>query len=588
MSDFRPRRTFPALALALSLVLTLPSAATAQPRDLSALELVPAELPLVLLVPNLRGLSDAVARFNGALAIDEPMMADLLGTFRTVSGFSRGLDDGGSVLLAATDLNAFAMTGTVPLIAFFPISSYPEFLANFGAAAGAAGTVSALTLPVTGEEVFVREVGRYALVGDDRAAVEGYAAPTGATAAANLGAFGTTYATSSEAVLVFNAGSIRELARALLASGLGAWDSLAGQAGMGAMTSSIVALYGQIADSFLRDLDTAVLTFDVGTEGFGVSGSLRFLAGSAWGGAFGPGGAGATYLEGLSDRPWIMVSGMDLSGLRVGTILDQYTSSGDSQIDAWARVYTQAFETMRGVRAMGSAMYRPAEGATGDAALDTVNYYVTDDAAGYIDRFASYYTEINGVALSLGSFPSADGTTVQEQSMTYRSGFERDVAQVGGTSAHRFQLQVEYSDPLMQSLMESMSTANFSDMSGLVAASGDRVVMVTGTEEARLADVLSSLAAGGGLGADSTLADLRAHSIIEAPNGEVFMRMDGLIGLLMPMAPEGLDTGAGEAQPLAAFVHTGDATLAARMYLPYSTVVSLIHTMTRVQTITPM
>jgi hypothetical protein len=587
MSPIRPLRTL--LAVALSLALALPSAATAQPRDLSALELVPAELPLVLLVPNLRGLSDAVARFNGGLAIDEPMMADLLGTFRTVSGFSRGLDDAGSVLLAATDLTSFAMTGTVPLIAFFPISSYPEFLANFGAAAGAAGAVSALTLPVTGEEVFVREVGRYALIGDDRAAIEAYAAPTGATAAANLGAFGTTYATSSDAVLLFNAGSVRELGRALLASGLGAWDSLAGQAGMGAMTSSIVALYGQLADSFLRDLDTAVLTFDVGTEGFGVSGSLRFLAGSAWGGAFAPAGAGATYLDGLPDRPWLMVSGMDLSGLHVGTILDQYTSSGDAQTDAWARVYTQAFETMRGVRAMGSAMYRPEAGGTAEgAALDTVNYYVTDDAAAYVDRFASYYTELNGVALSLGSFPSADGATVQEQSMTYRSGFERAVAEVGGATAHRFQLQVEYSDPTMQLLMESMSTANFSDMSGLVAASGDRVVMVTGTEEARLAAALTSLAAGGGVGADSALADLRSHSLIEAPAGEIYMRMDGFLGFFLPGAPDTLDTGGGEAQPLAAFVHTGDATLAGRMYLPYSSVVSFIHAMTRVQALTPM
>ena len=102
----------------------------------SALNMIPADAPVAMVVPSLSGLSLKAATLNeqsmGSAVIH---MANLLGTIKQMAGVQEGVNNDGPLVVVATDAAALGKNGRAdqpPMVVAIPVSDYGAFVGQLG------------------------------------------------------------------------------------------------------------------------------------------------------------------------------------------------------------------------------------------------------------------------------------------------------------------------------------------------------------------------------------------------------------------------------------------------------------------------
>ncbi|MDX1683491.1 MAG: hypothetical protein R3336_10245, partial [Phycisphaeraceae bacterium] len=191
------------VALVASLMTAGP--AFASEREVTqALNMVPADTDLVILVPNMTRLNQNVSAFNDRFNFNVPQMADIVGEFQRVSGFVDGVRRDGAWLLIA---NMKPDQATVPLM-LVAMEDYDQFRGNFKTGETADGiTPIEISGGWTG---YARSLGPYALLGRDRQAMASYQpSRSGPEMLREIGALGRRYAAEADLIAMLDVGVIR-------------------------------------------------------------------------------------------------------------------------------------------------------------------------------------------------------------------------------------------------------------------------------------------------------------------------------------------------------------------------------------------
>jgi hypothetical protein len=565
----------PAAALALALVLcaslrlgasTAPPAteappprdlSTAQAEALSALDLVPARAPIIVLVPSLGALHSRLSAMADAVGLDAVPYNDLLGALRRELGWTSGLRLDGPLVAW---LDPFGET-TGPIVVV-PVSDYAAFLGGLGAVP-APGGVTALP-PTSGYLSHAREVPGYAVLGPSAREVEAVVLPPPSSLTTSLGALGLTAAARAEAALILNVEVLSPMLLPLVNSMFGAWEAMLHDPSLPpesrASMEAVINAYRYVVNVTLTETRTSVLSLDLDEAWTAFDWTWQFRPGSTLAAAFPSGRPVEARLARLPDAPYYVAFAANLEGLALMPLIEGIASAFPTG-GPWASVMGGAVDLMRGVTGMGSAWYVGATSPAGNRldAFAVAGYYEVPDSADYAGRARRYIESLAGVSLPME--PGAGA-------LTYEVGYVGGALTVDGVPVDTYDLRMR--------LPPGSPPMPFSEYGGYaVQVDPTHYLMTTTQDESLLRAALGTLRAGGGLGGRPEIAALRAAALTEPTVAEMFVDVEqcarGLGELLTAMGLGGLplEPPAG-LPPMAFFGHVADTGIATRTVLPHA------------------
>ena len=262
----RLRRQFLAAGLALALVLGSAVRAGAQ-----VLEQVPGDAIVVFKVKNLGGLNTKLAKWAKGLGLDveNPEMADPLGSLLAETKMEKGIDRAGDLAIAYVDPASVGETDNEKsILLLVPTSSYAEFLKNFKSTADEGGVTKAT--PQEGEDLYVANWGKFAAMSPSKGLLG--KKPTGL----KLDGVSARESDAKDAIVYANLKALRAKALPALKDGRAQVMTQVeeGLKGAGEKAAKFVPLakvavsqYIGVAERFLTDARGATVGFNVGDAG---------------------------------------------------------------------------------------------------------------------------------------------------------------------------------------------------------------------------------------------------------------------------------------------------------------------------------
>ena len=97
------------------------------------LNAVPKNAQVVVIVPNIGGLSKKITAFGKALGLgDIQGFTDPLGELKREGGIEKGLNENGAIIVVLSGLEDSIKNGEEPnFVVFMPVTDYNDFVANF-------------------------------------------------------------------------------------------------------------------------------------------------------------------------------------------------------------------------------------------------------------------------------------------------------------------------------------------------------------------------------------------------------------------------------------------------------------------------
>ena len=581
------------LSVALSIVQSV-VASTEHDGMRAALNLIPADAPVALVVPNLADLSHKIAKLNEeALGSSVPQMADVLGTMKLMGGAIHGVNDAGAFVAYITSIEGLVddnHASEPPYVVLVPVSDYAAFVGNFGGNADAAMTELTLT---GGSQGFAKKVGGYAAISATQELVAGYENPNAVAAiASGVGAVGRQSFSISDVFVVANFKAMAPVIMPKLQELMGMFEEgfeqgLAEEAAdpeVMQLGQTIMRLYIDGIRAMVRDTSMAVAGLDITSKGVGMSYTLQLEPESKMGQVITTGGGAARQLARLSNGPYMFASGMDFQGIDVPALLNKvlakFPEEGEGDgAGGFMSVLKQEIDLGIHTKGMGMAYLLPKADPNnlmpmmGGAGLNAVVVIETadGDGAAYLKKVEKLILDING--LKLGDMDPAGGPDAQP--MTMNAKYTPNVMQIDGVQVDSFQVQYQLPPQMMQEMgpmAPMMMMMGGMGYNGYAAANGSCVVMTTTTDAATMKLALASASQqDGGLGVDGPIKRVREMALLNDPTYESYISIPGVMGMgnmflgMMGQAPVEVPA---DMPPVAMAKSIKDHGVSIRVYVP--------------------
>lgn len=545
----------------------------------AVLDQAPADAQVVIVVPNMKQLSDKLANLQRQLQIPVPEMADLLAEFKRESGMEQGLKDDGAAMIVLGDLGPMIReeVGEPPGVVLMEVSDYGQFVGNFGGKADDA--VTALQMP-GGEPGFARPLGSFAVFGPDRAIVEAYAAGKAANRMAELaGKFGQTYLGQSDAFVYVDLQALAPALRPKIQQAMDQVKQMArGEGGeQAAMMMGLVNLYGSALDTILEDGQALTFGVDFSDGGIGLTKTIQARPGSTMASYFpGPGaqGGAASMLKALPNQPYLFATAMDTRAIDLAKILTRFQAAvGDG--GGWiARLYGDMGPMMKLTEGYAQAWYAPTQmAAMGPGLMNVVSVYDTTDGPAYAAATKKYFENLNGVNVAMGP---------DMGQMSFATSYTPAATKVEGVDVDQYNMAMTLPPELMAEMgpaagvLMMMGGLNYQ---GYLATRGDKVIMTTGLDQPTLAAALKSVDAPGGLGDDPGIKQARDQALPQPLAMEVHFSPSGFLAtantFMQMFGQQALPAGDG-LPPISMGLGVQDSGVAGRFYLPIASLKGII------------
>lgn len=570
------------IATLLTLVLAPLHAVAAQAK---VLDKVPADAPLVVVLPSLSGLSQKIAMLHDALGLQQPEMANMLGEFKSMTGMTQGLDDTGTLAVVITDVSVMVdgAHGPPPVVVLAPVKDYAAFVSNYGGAAGDA--ISSLTMP-DGQAAFARPIEGYAVMGSSKQAVEEFQATGDAGSfSKRLGKLDSRSLKGSDAVILLN---FDVLAPALLPKLAEARQQMLAEMG-GAqndndtmeLATAFLSLYMDGIETVLTGGSTFAAGFDLSERGVGLTSTLAIKADSELSGYFQPpAGPGATpYLAKLSKQAYIAAMGMDCETINLGAIIERISAKLPQQEQAQgiAALIGPSLELTKPIKGVSVAYYQGDQMAMmGGAMVKTVSVIHVDNSKIYLADYQAYMQAINNVKIALDNNAGPGG---EGASISITAAYTPNALQIDDVQVDDYQVQYEFPPQMMQQLgpmAPMMMMMGATGQSGYIAAKDGYVVLTSARDAKLMKQALAAIDHGNGLGVGDSLAQVRADALPDKPSMEWYLSVPGLVNgtvnmFLAMMGQQPLNVPP-DLPPIGAALTIEDGGLYSRTFVPMSVV----------------
>ncbi len=562
----------------------------------AALSQAPEGAQLVVIIPSMSELSGKLSMLNQTLGLDQDELTDALGAFKAEVGIADGLDDAGSALFVVQDLATAIQNEAEPdVLMVLPVTDYPAFVASFQAegAAPAGEGVTEVVLP-DGQAGFAREVGGYAILGNNQQAVTDYAAGGDADAIGNrVGALGREYLGSCDAAAYVDLEALAPMLIQKIDEVIAEVQENFNQtAEMGMMDPSslesmqaMMAMYSTAGKAIIGSAEGVVITLDISEHGIGLTDAIQFKPDSAVM-KYLPGGGGntASILSRLPKGSYIVAGAFDAKAFAFADLMEAAVAAfpeGNAQAD----LYRKAVPMVKQIQRYAGVFYTPDPNAlmAGTGALNMLQTYEVPDSAAYLTQAKEYIAGMNGTSIPLG-IPSPDGAAL---AMTYATSYTDNALQLDGVQVDQYSMNAQMPPQMMMQMgpMAGMMQM-FTNFNGYAAEADGYYLSTTTLDQQLMAKGLATGKTGDGIGTDDALAEVREKAVPPSTAAEAYLSFGGVIETVGPMAMMfGLPAieAPADLPPVGMGLGVDGQSAAARLYVPNETTKFIIDTVKDVQ-----
>ena len=514
-------------------VLSLLSPAMAQQVQ-TPLDLVPAGAQMAIIVPSLSGLSQKIAALNNALGLNVPGMADALGEFKQNAGLTQGLRDDGPLVVSLPQITGNPDGGAPAFLVAVPVSKYGDFVR--GLSGNPDNALSELKMP-DGQNAFSKNVGGdagYAIVGAQKALVEGFQAGGGAATLASAGKVGARALSGSDVAIVFNVQSMAPTLQPMLQSAMAIamMEAARGQAdpAMAATQKAVMGMYNDALSALLRDTAIAVVGLDLSDAGVGMSWTAQLKPNSYMAGIFTNGSPAAGLITKLPDRPYLFATAMNFGNINVKQMVtDALAKLPEANVGGPVVGMIRAWLPLIGtVQGMSQAYYVPPGGAAGGSMLQSAGIISTTDAKGYIQAFQTQATALNGKQFPVGKPANPNAAP---PAITFTTNYNANAVQVDGVNVDQYQVSFTLPPEITQQAgPAAMMLMGGNGYTGFIAAANNFVVQTTVPDVQLVKASLASIKDNAGIGAAGPIPAVRTKLPPDAAM-EAYVNLGGAVTL---------------------------------------------------------
>ncbi len=550
----------------------------------AVLDQAPANAQIVVVIPNMKGLSDKLAKLQEALQIPAPEMSNLLEEFKNTSGMVNGLKDDGAAMIVFTDIVKM-MEGDgnePPMAVAIEVTDYAAFVGNFEG--NAADEVAHLSMD--GSDGYARKVGDFAVFGPNEADVKAYAPAQGAgKIAAAVGKLGERYMSGGDALVYVDLQALGPVLKPKMKEGFDEMIAAMKEeipADQAAMIEGMFAMYYEAIDAILTDGQGGVMALDLSDDGIGITKALQARPGSTLARYF-PGGKRDSLLNAAPSKPYLMAMGIDTKAIDLVAIFERVLAKMPDDAGPLSKLYKDALPAMKLVNGAATVWYAPPEGQmmAGPGMLNMVNLYDTTDGPGYLAATKTYFDALNNVQIPMEE--------VGAEPMKFTTSYTAGAMNLEGVSVDQYSMKMAMPPELMQQMgpaAGAIAMMGGLGYEGLIGAKGNRVVMTTSMDAMTMSGALQSADKADGLGAQAGIAEARAKALPPDSAVEMYISVEGILQTVNPLVqmfagqalpvPEGMP-------PISMGMSADNGGIAGRLYLPIKTLQGIVETAMTVQ-----
>jgi hypothetical protein len=539
-SAFRmPLRLGLAAGLASSLV-----AGVAHAGMPGVLDRVPVDAPMFVAIPDLQSMLTDVTAFSNEIGDALPAEAReaiaQIGVLQLLVS-QPGMNANGSAAIVfipnpAAGPNEDPMTAAAVL----PITDFGAFAESpFVQGQGAQMNGGVMTLDFFGQSVFIRDLGGFAVVGDDRDLVSEFDGQKGRMGAHKtaLGVTGDRVANSSDAMLVANV----EMLAPGMREGLGMMEQqvafLAAMGG-GPAVGEGFGVVKMVAENFMRDASSGMIGINFSAEGVALDIASQFSEGSELSQMFAAGDADSDELLTRMPRMDFLIAGAaDTSSpgiQKIAAALNEFSSSMQEAAaeQLGGEAPTLGFDKLSNATGFTGAIgAAPAMGGGGLFA-NSLAYYRVPDAAQARKDIKAGMAEANGVTAA---------------GVTYTTMYEEGAQTIAGLEADAYSLQTQMDPNAMggaggmgmmadPAMIQQMMFGFTGGPNGFIAQDNDGLFM-TASKNSQLLEraVNASKGDADDLSENPTFTETRKH-LMDAPTAQFYIAADQIANTVGPFA----------------------------------------------------
>lgn len=521
----------------------------AAPTVTAMLDQAAGDAEIVIAIPSLSGLSEAVAAFATETGLDQiaPEFDDGLGAFKRQMGWLEGVDDEGAMLVVVSGL-ADAITaemndqpgGDPEAIMLVPVSNYQVFVAQLGGDPAADATaVTYKNLDGYQSDGYAKELNGYAVMGDTLEAVQAYAAgDQGKAMAEALGPIVTDYLNGGDALIVLDMAALAPSFNLAIDKALEEINAeIQGPdngmpAGMDGMLTSMINLYEQSGRLLVDGTDKLLLSMDFGDDGVGMTVSSKLTGDSELAGFFAPAaeakgesGSGAL-LASLPDQSYIFASSVDATRFGLTALVEKITEAmGDGNDAGFMAMYQESLAIMKDVKGVASVFYAPDPAAMMAGGFYTsLTVYDVADADAFLASQKASLEKLSEIKVALPAMQAGQ----PESEMTFTTTYTEKALVIDGTEVHQFQINTILPPEMMQQFGPMAALMGNSGTGGYIAAKDGKVIVSTVTDPQLITRGLQALGNDDGVGSAGTIATLRENNLPDDASMEVYLSLAGI------------------------------------------------------------
>lgn len=480
------------------------------------LEKAPSDAVFVIAVPNPDKMQKSIQSLTTATELPLPLpgVSDTLAMMGVHGG-------------VATDKSLALVVMGVPddeddepkILALVPVTSYADFLDNFGVKPGAAGGID--EFEVEGEAGFARDIGGgYAVMSNIRDLVADYK-PGDGRLKADMGPVGERLADTSDLVIVANVGAAMPAMKAAAArAGEGLGDQL-GMMGIEAGAAAENPMAQWLADQFADSAKVVVGGLKAGGLGLSLEMAASFKEGSAMAGMFATRGNANALMGRLPGAPFLLAGALDTSSPGVKKFFKSVAEkAGEMGAAEGSGLFSSGLADADG-QAFTIGM-SPTMLMGGGVLTNTVQFTKAADPDAALASVKSEMTALHGRTI---------------EGMTYEFTYKEGGAKVGERTVDSWQLKMQSdgSDPMAMQAM-SMIFGPSGGPGGYISKVDGGLVRTYARNSKLMGDALDAAAGKGqSLGADPALAQV-ASQMPAGRIAEAYIGIKNILDMVLPMA----------------------------------------------------
>ncbi len=542
------------------------------------LDAAAADAEVVMIVPDMRAASDALAELAAMFGMEDPEAADLLGEFKREMGFERGLAEDGPAVIVLSDVSTAIQNNDEPTpVMLMPVDDYAAFVAQLGGNGGEAVTA----VQLENEEGHAKSMAGYAVLGEDAATVEAYAAGnTGRALLDRVGAYADAAGEGAQFVVFIDVQALAPALKPKIDEGVAQFkeEMARNRDQMQAIPfdmTGVMTAYGELGKTLLDGVDCFMFTAGYSQAGVTVDYAVQLVEGSKIAGYLtGDAPQIGGLLNAMPHQPYIFAMAFDGKALKSDQLNEDLltgfsNAAGESALVNGIVEYsrrTMGFSSQ--LNNMASAVYAPDMAAmmTGGFIKGLTVYDVEDPEA----ALAAWKTSVESMPGMLDGLREVPGAPAVD----FKVSWTDNALSLDGHDVHQYDVKLDLPPELMQEMGPGAMFLGNAGQSGYLAVVGNRLVATTVLDANLVQQGITAAKEGNGLGTTAVIGNARQH-LPDQPVMEAYLSLDGIANaanpfLMMFLAGQQIDVPA-DLAPVSMGLGVNGRALGFRVHAPNDT-----------------